>query len=603
MGAAVMERMRRALPAQLDFEEEMVVDCFAGAGGASMGIEAGLGRHVDVAINHDKEAVRNHALNHPKTFHYQSDIFEVNPREVCRGRKVGLAWFSPDCTHFSKAKGGKPRSKKIRSLAWVVIQWAAAVRPRVIMLENVEEFATWGPLRADGRPCARRRGQTFAQWKQHLEDLGYAVEYRELVAADYGAPTTRKRLFVIARCDGEVIQWPAQTHGKPGQRGGKRLKAWRTAAECIDWSLPCPSIFERKRPLAENTLRRIARGLKKFVFDNPKPFIVQGGRCEVVGEGAAPVIVGIDNKSSGDGAVYPVADPLRTVTGENRFARVDAFLTRYQGEKRAGEDRSVSVEGPLPTQTTENRFGLVTPFLAQVNHVGDFRGQEVDEPLRTVTAKHGYAVVSPYLVGAGGPSYAGKPKPVDEPVNTLLTENHCAVVAPVIVGVGGRAGQSPPCGADEPLRTSTAKGDRAVAAAHLLKYRGTNTGSKMDEPVPTLTAGGTHIAEVRAFLVKYYGAGTGQECAEPMHTITTKDRMGLVMVEGEEYQIVDIGLRMLQPRELMLAQGFPAWYHLAGTKSVQVRLIGNSVPPPFAEALVRSNYCAPARVTMAGARV
>jgi len=429
------------------------------------------GRDPDYAIDHDPLAVAMHKANHPGTVHFRQDVWEVSPRQVTRGRDVGVLWASPDCTHFSKAKGGAPRrDQKRRDLAWVVEKWAREVRPRVIFLENVEEFRTWGPLDREGRPIEAAKGETFRAWVRSLRRLGYAVQFKELRACGYGAPTIRKRLFMVARCDGLPIVWPAPTHG-PG-----RPQPWRTAAECIDWSIPCPSIFERKRPLAEKTLRRIAEGIRRYVLGKAEPFIVNlthGVRLEDAGK------------------------PFMTITGAHRV-------------------------------------------------------------------------------------------------------DHNSLVAASLVGVGGRAGQSRPRGAGEPMATVTAKGDTAVVASHLVKLRGTcKAGQPVDEPMATVTAGGLHLGEVRVFLVKYYGQGVGQPVDDPAATVTTKDRMGLVtvMVQGQPYVVADIGMRMLQPRELYRAQGFPDSYVIdlehegrALSKSDQVRLCGNSVCPPMAEALVRANY-------------
>ncbi len=443
---------------------ELIIDSFAGGGGASTGIEEALGLTVDVAINHDLEAVEMHKANHLETRHYCENIWDVDPVEATGGKPVGLMWASPDCTHFSRAKGGKPVEKKIRGLAWVVVKWAKAVRPRVIILENVAEFQEWGPLTKANQPDPQRKGKTFGLFVNRLRGMGYQVQWRELCAADYGAPTIRKRLFLIARCDGQPIVWPEPTHGPDCGLFG--LKPYRTAAECIDWSIPCPSIFERQKPLAENTLRRIARGIEKYVIKNPNPFIL-----------------GIDHQSN-PSAVWPIESPLRTVTMENRFALVAPTLAKYHGQK-ANEVRGQAMNQPLRTQDTSNRFALVSAFLT--------------------------------------------------------------------------------------------------------KFYGTNIGSDLRQPVPTITGQGQHIGQVQAFLIKYYGCGCGQMMTEPMHTVTSKDRMGLVMVAGQQYQIADIGLRMLTPRELARAQGFPDSYILTGTKSSQVARIGNSVCPAMAEALVRAN--------------
>ncbi len=564
-----MTRVSRNAPLQIALREELVVDTFAGAGGASIGIEAAIGRQVDIAINHDAAAIAAHEKNHPLTKHYHCDVFEVDPVEATGGRPIGLAWFSPDCTHHSKAKGGKPRDKKIRALAWVVIRWAAAVRPRVIMLENVEEFANWGPLRPDGRPCPKRKGKTFREWKGQLESLGYEVEHRELVAADYGAPTTRKRLFLVARCDGKPIVWPKQTHGKG------RSKAWRTAAEIIDWSLPCPSIFGRKKPLAEKTMARIAKGLERYVFNHPQPFIVTY-------YGARPGSASSEFRGS------PIDEPVRTQTTENRFALCSPYMVKanHGGEEFRGQE----MDDPLQTVTSKNGFAVCTPHLLGIDHQSSGASSvwSADSPLTTITAKARHAVVSPILTGVGGPEYAGKPRSADAPLNTLLKENHTGVVSAFLAKhYGGVVGHE----VDRPVGTVTSVDHHSVVQASLLaKLRGTSHSAPTDAPLPTITAGGMHLAEVRAFLIKYYGAGCGQSIGKPCHTVTTKDRLGLVTIAGDDYQLVDIGLRMLQPHELMAAQGFPDWYQLDGTKATRVRLIGNSVCPPVAEALVRANY-------------
>jgi DNA (cytosine-5)-methyltransferase 1 len=482
---------------------ELVIDNFAGGGGASTGIEWALGQPVDIAINHDRESVMMHWANHPTTAHFCEDVWSIDPVKVCAGRPVGLAWFSPDCTHFSKAKGGQPVKKKIRGLAWVVLRWAGLVRPRVIMLENVEEFRTWGPVRK-GKPIKKFKGVTFEKWKSQLRDLGYKIDHRELVAADYGAKTSRKRLFLIARCDGEPIVWPEKTHG-PG-----RSLPWGTASECIDWTIPCPSIFERKKPLAENTLKRIARGIQKFVIDAKEPFIVC---CNHSGDGFRG---------------QSIAEPLKTITAaRDAVGLVSPCLSKYHGLK-ANESRCGQVEEPFKTIDTSNRYSLVEAFLAKFR--GQSPGNSALEPMATIT---------------------------------------------------GGAGSKRPAGAAHAL---------GVISTHLSKMYGTAIGSDIRKPMPTITGGGQHIAEVRAFLLKYYGNEKhGCSLAEPMDTVTGKDRIGLVTIHGVDYRIVDIGLRMLTPRELARGQGFPESYILTGTKSSQVARIGNSVSPHNAKAIVKAN--------------
>lgn len=583
---------------------ELIVDNFAGGGGASTGIERALGRSPDVAINHDPEALAMHQANHPATRHYATDVFEIDPWVVCRNRPIGMAWFSPDCTHHSKARGGKPireAGKKSRSLAWVVVRWASLplhLRPRVILLENVEEFREWGPL-VDGRPCPARKGKTFRRWVRALERRGYQVEHRELRACDYGAPTIRKRLFVIARCDGKRIVWPKPTHGhseSPEVQAG-RLLPWRTAAEIIDWSLPCPSIFLTpeearaagcRRPLKPNTLKRIARGLKRYVLDNPQPLIVCGNHGGDWFRGRS------------------INDPMATVTASrDAVGIVDPFLTPYYGDK-GSTARTADLHDPLPTQPTENRFGIVSPFA--VPRYTEAEGQaprcaSLEQPAATVTpTANGASLVSAFIAqhNAGSHNLNTTGRSAATPLSTITTRGtQQQVVAAAIVGCGGRAAQSPPRDVDSPVGTITGKADACLAAAYLNHQRTSNTAGgdgQLDKPVNTITAGGTHVAQVMAFLQTYYGQGDGQELSEPARTIVTKERFGLVTVQGVDYQIVDIGMRMLTPRELFLAQGFPLDYIINPVhqgrplpKSSQVRMCGNSVCPPLAEALVRAN--------------
>ena len=488
---------------------EIVVDNFAGGGGASTGMELGLNRHVDIAINHDQGAIDMHKLNHPETKHYCESVWNVNPIAACMGRKVGLAWFSPDCKHFSKAKGSVPVNKNIRGLAWIKVRWCALVPVRVSMLENVEEFLTWGPV-VDGKPCKERKGETFngfikslttglpldhPAWsdaynalfrcnydlkekltifKKMKNGLGYNVEWKILSACDYGAPTIRKRLFLVARNDGKTIEWPEPTHGE-----GKL--PYNTAADIIDWNIPVKSIFNRKRPLAENTMKRIAKGLERFVINSSKPFVVPE-QCKV-------------------------------------------------------------------------------PFITECANASSQRNMAANEPLRTICAQ------------VKGGHFA-------------LVSAH---IAKHYTGVDGSDIQ-------EPLHTVTTKDHNALVTSHMIKLRGTNVGHGTDEPVHTISAGGFHIGEVRAFLVEYYGAGNAHRLDKPLHTVTTKDRFGLVTIKGEDYQIVDIGMRMLEPHELFAAQGFPADYRISHDssgkklpKAKQVARCGNAVCPPVAQALVEAN--------------
>lgn len=571
----------------LDIAEEMIVDNFAGGGGASCGIELALGRHVDVAINHDPEAVLLHSMNHPQTDHHCESVWDVKPLEITQGRPVGLAWFSPDCKHFSKAKGGKPRNKNIRGLAWVAMRWAALVRPRVIILENVEEFQTWGPLLQDGNPCPQRKGDTFRSFVRQLQEKGYAVEWRELRACDFGAPAIRKRLFLIARCDGQPIAWPEPTHGAPGSAAvqAKQRKPWRTAAECIDWSIPCPSIFERAKPLAEATQRRIARGLRRYVIDSADPFIVKV------------------NHGGDEFRGQSLAQPMQTITAKHGYGVVSPVLTECAN---ASNQRSWRADEPLRTQCAEvkgGHFALASATLIQTGY-GERPGQAprapgLDKPLGTVVAggaKH--ALVSAFMAKHYGGNYEGPGVDLRDPASTVTTVDHHALVAAQLVGCGGRAGQSRPRNVGEPAQTLTAKADTCLVTSNLVNLKNGCTGTPPGSPVPTMTAGASHIGEVRAFLVKYYSeGGQDQDCRDPMHTIPTKDRLGLVTVAGEEYQIADIGMRMLEPHELYAAQGFPSSYVIAPVmangkrlpKHAQVRMCGNSVSPPMAAALVRAN--------------
>lgn len=470
---------------------ELIVDNFAGGGGASTGIELATGYSVDIAINHDPEAIRMHKMNHPNTKHYCEDVWQVDPVEACKGHPVALAWFSPDCKHFSKAKGGKPKDKFIRGLAWVACRWAGLVRPRVIMLENVEEFKTWGPLNRGHHPIKSKQGKTFERFVQQLTDLGYEVQFRELIAADYGAPTMRKRFFMIARCDGKPIVWPEPTHGPADSESVKAgmLKPYVGAYTQIDFSRPCPSIFDTSeeikekygiravRPLAPKTMERIARGIKKFVVDSADPFIIEIGYGE--------------SKGQKNPRAYSVEKPLHTIVAKDKNFLVAPILTQYHSYENDGV-RGQSTEEPIMTVDGSNRYGLVTSFLSKFYKCG--------------------------------------------------------------------------------------------------------TGQDEREPLHTITAGDGHFGEVRAFLVKYYGQGTGQDITEPLDTITSRDRFGLVTIEGVDYQIVDIGLRMLEPRELYGCQGFPEDYIIdhdytgkTYPRSEQVKRCGNAVCPPIPAALVRAN--------------
>ena len=523
----------------LDFSGKLIVDLFAGGGGASTGMEWALGRSPDIAINHDQEAVDLHQVNHPHTKHFCESVFNVVPQVVCAGRPVGDLWMSPDCKHFSKAKGGKPVSKRVRGLAWVGKRWAATVRPERIYLENVEEFKDWGPLvlvNGEWRPCKKRSGRTFRNFVRELRRLGYVVDWREIRACDHGAPTIRKRLFLVARCDGLPIEWPEDTHGAPETLGvmSGQLLPWRTAADCIDWSIPCPSIFTRKRPLVENTLRRVAKGIRRYVIESDNPFIVP--------------------------------------TAQKRKAPLaSASISTYYGAKNGNHHRGQDLRQPLRVQTTENRFALQAAML--LKHYGGVVGTPLDVPAGTVTTVDHHGIAAAHLVRHFGESTGSAPT---DPIGTVM-----------------------PHGA----------GKTGLVTSNLVKLKGTcRDCQRTDAPMPTLCAQGTHVAEVRAFLLKYYGADQDPHLDGPLHTITTRDRFGLVTVACELYQIVDIGMRMLSPRELYRAQGFPDTYIIdyivkmvqekSGlwvqkkvrlTATAQVRMCGNSVSPHVACAVVMAN--------------
>ena len=619
------------MQAQINIFDEIIVDNFAGGGGASTGMELATGKPVTIAINHDPDAVAMHLTNHPYTQHYCESVWDIDPVTVCASRPVGLAWFSPDCKHFSKAKGGKPVNKNIRGLAWVVLRWAAKVKPRVIMLENVEEFQTWGPIRK-GKPIKKRAGETFSRWRWQLEALGYQVEMRELRACDYGAPTIRKRFFVIARRDGKPIVWPEPTHGAPDSeavRSGKLLP-WRTAAEIIDWSLPCPSIFDTaeeimekhglraQRPLKEATLRRIARGIQKFVIENPDPFIVGVNhtanyydcfRGQSINEPYGTVTA-----KNGNGIVVPILagvggraaqcnsrsadNPILTTTAKADVCLLTPTLIQYHGEKCPNEVRGQSLEDPILTIDGSNRYGMAAATMIQMGY-GEAPGLAprvpgVDKPIGTIVTKGKHVVVTAFLSKYYAGGYTGKGNATGEPLNTITSVDHNALVtANLIKFQQNSMGQDP----HEPVHTVMPGEQRfGIVTSNLCILRNNCTGQPVNEPINTIMTSPGHFAEVRAFLVKYYGQGNGQSVDKPLHTATAQDRFGLVTIAGMDYAIVDIGLRMLTPRELFLANGFPPDYIIdrdnagkAYPKSKQVARCGNAVPPQFAEALVRAN--------------
>lgn len=579
---------------------ELIVDNFAGGGGASTGIEMATGISVDIAINHDPEAIKMHKANHPSTKHYCESVWDVDPVKACNGHPVALAWFSPDCKHFSKAKGGKPKDKNIRGLAWVACRWAGLVRPRVIMLENVEEFKTWGPLNRRHHPIKSKQGVTFRKFVSQLEELGYEVEYRELVAADYGAPTMRKRFFLVARCDGKPIVWPEPTHAPADSEEVKSglLKPYVGAYTQLDFSLPCPSIFDTaeeikekyginaKRPLAPKTMERIARGLKKFVIDNAEPFIVQVNH-------------------SGAKADYcnSMNEPLSTVTLKHGFGIVEPYMVQI-GQTGFTADRSKDVREPLTTIVSKNEHCLIEPKLAPIidkAYGGNYQGggSKVDEPLDTITTVDHNRLVEAKLAPFMGTNTTNHPGgSCEEPIHTITTGNQQCLISPTLIQYHSETSKDEVRGQtiEEPIMTVDGSNRYGLVTSFLSKFYGTSTGQNIKEPLHTITAGDGHFGEVRAFLIKYYGQGTGQDIKEPLDTVTAQDRFGLVTVNGVDYQIVDIGLRMLEPRELYGCQGFPDDYIIDHDytgkeypRSEQVRRCGNAVCPPIPAALVKAN--------------
>lgn len=575
---------------------ELVVDNFAGGGGASTGIEMATGYSVDIAINHDPEAIRMHKANHPYTKHYCEDVWQVNPVKACNGHPVGLAWFSPDCKHFSKAKGGKPKDKFIRGLAWVACRWAGLVRPRVIMLENVEEFKTWGPLNRGHHPIKAKQGKTFEKFVRQLTDLGYEVQFKELIAADYGAPTMRKRFFMIARCDGKPIVWPEPTHAPADSEKVKAglLKPYVGAYTQLDFSLPCPSIFDTSeeikekygiravRPLAPKTLERIARGLKKFVIDNAEPFIVQ-----------------VNHSGAKSDYCKSANEPLSTVTGKHGFGIVEPYMVQI-GQTGFTADRSKDVREPLTTIVSKNEHCLIEPKLApciMCNNENNV-GASIESPLPTITTGNRNFVVAPTLIQYHSETAQGdvRGQTIKDPIMTVDSSNRYGLVTSFLHkyydgGYKG-AGES----VEKPLPTVTAWDHNSVVTANLIQMNNHCDGRDVRDPIPTITAGDGHFGEVRAFLIKYYGQGTGQDVKDPLDTVTAQDRFGLVTINGTDYQIVDIGLRMLEPRELYGCQGFPDDYIIdrdytgkTYPRSEQVRRCGNAVCPPLPAALVRAN--------------
>lgn len=661
------------MKAQISFTDKMIIDNFAGGGGASTGIELALGRPVDIAINHDPDAILMHKTNHPYTKHLCESVWDVDPAKLCAGRKVALAWFSPDCTHHSKARGGKPAKKNIRGLTWVTLRWAMEVRPQVIMLENVEEIQTWGPLtrneKGEEYPDPARKCETFRGFikmlstgitpghpafieaceflnistdsekaKMLVKGLRYKVDYRELKSCDYGAPTIRKRFYLGARCDGRPFVWPEPTHG-PGKI------PYRTAAEIIDWKLPCPSIFDKSeqikekyglktiRPLAGNTMQRIARGTDKFVIQNPDPYIVPWTVSNVTnatghkidkpidtiktgGDGGqmliTPIMTAIGQTGFSDDRSYGPVEPVRTIVSKSEECVIAPMLIQYHGAKSAGETRGQEVDKPLYTVDSANRYGIAAAFLTK--YFGHDTGQILSEPLHTVTSKDREAVAAAFMSQFHG---CGTRQNLYEPSRTILQEEQeglaAAFMSKYYAGGYTGSGNSP----DAPLNTITSLDYNTLALAHIVKFKGDNIGQPVGRPLQTVTAGGGQFGEVRTFITKYYPDSDLHHWPEIRKMLNeycgytlTDDEILLFEIRGCLWFLSDIGLRMLTPRELYSAQGAPPDYIIDHDytgkhypKPKQVARCGNMVTPPVAEALVRVNFpelaCRRKLVTMA----
>ncbi len=652
---------------------EIIVDLFAGGGGASEALKQALGRDPDIAINHDMLAIGMHAANHPLTRHMREDVWQACPIAETRGQPVGWFHASPDCTHFSQAKGGQPRDRATRSLAWVIPKWCGKLRrqgraPRIGSMENVWQMLKWGPLVAkrckitgrvvklDGTvaakgervplqqqfliPDKRREGQSWRKFVRVMQGLGYAFEWRKLKACDYGAGTTRERLFGLFRRDGEPIQWPAPTHGKaPG------LQPYVTAADCIDWAIPCPSIFTRKKPLADATHRRIARGIQRYVLSAAEPFIVGvGGRQGQSPERSvhgpmqtitakadscvcAPTLVACANASAN--GVAAADAPLGTITAWPKGGSTAVVAAALMPATHQGSDRVNDVTEPLPTITAAQRGELMVSAAHLVKFRGDSTGSAADEPMPTITsgagaarpagAAHAMGVAVGTMVQVGYGEREGQaPRALDlqDPLGVVTAGGvkHAAVTAFLEQANGGfYDGAGNDVRKPAPTICGTGSQQRLVTA-HITAMAQNVVGQQPEQPLPTVLAGAARFGvvectlspeheagalRVAAFLMRYYGSG-GQhgELDQPCATITTKDRLALVTVtiKGTPYVIVDIGLRMLKPHELFRAQGFPAGYIIDRTAdgrrlttSAAVRMVGNSVSPPPLYALARAN--------------
>lgn len=627
------------MSAQISLFEPMIVDNFAGGGGASTGIEMATGHPVDIAINHDESAILMHQRNHPFTKHYQDDVWIIDPIKVTGGRPVHIAWFSPDCKHFSRAKGAALVSRNIRGLAWVVVKWAGMVHPDIIMLENVPEFTTWGPVRK-GKPVKSKSGQTFAKWKAQLEDLGYEIEYKELCAADYGAPTIRKRFVLIARRDGKPIVWPKPTHGPRDSAAvlDGKLKPWRAAAEVIDFTLPTYSIFETKdqirekygvkviRPLADNTQARIATGLDKFVISNDEPFIVPVGYGERKGQTPRthdikdplstvvsttkqyvcdPVLSPYHMHNHGNATGTNIREPVNTVTSTGAQMLLETKLSPFGVEcNHSGGGHVADLRKPQGTVTAKCTAGrcdaVLSPFVAQQKY--NNAAQNAQKPLSTITAVGAHEVVAPCLTQYHGQNHTREVRgqSLTEPIMTVDGSNRYGLLAPVLTQYFGTGKAHM---VTDPLNTVTTKDRENLTLCHLTHFKGKDKGQSLYAPLMTVTAADGQFGEVRAVVVKWDGQtdlGYWSQVRELLNKYTDwriyDDEVLLLWISGAWYFISDIGLRMLTPRELYNAMGFPQDYiidkDIQGrpiSRKDQVARCGNAVCPPMAAAVVRAN--------------
>lgn len=626
------------MKAQIDMFDEIIVDNFAGGGGASTGIELASGRPVTIAINHDPAAILMHKTNHPHTLHLQASVWDVDPIKVCAGRPVGLAWFSPDCKHFSKAKGSALVDRNIRGLAWIVLRWAGTVKPRIIILENVEEFTTWGPVRK-GKPVKKKAGQTFNKWLRQLKDCGYHVEHRELVAADYGAPTTRKRFVLIARCDEKPIVWPKRTHAPADSwlvRDGK-CKPWRAAAEIIDFSLPMYSIFATKeeikekygvnavRPLAENTMKRAIRGVDKHTIRSGDPFIIPTGYGERAGQAPRvhdinapmPTVVSTGKQNlvdpvlspflaecnhSGGGHIADVEDPVGTITQKCTKGLAASVLSPFSFPNTAHSVGSPA-DQPVHTVTTAGNQILAAANLIQYHteQTERVRASGLSDPLPTVDGSNRQGFVSAHLTEYYG---NGQPIGLDGPLHTVTGHDREALISAVIHPVhdGGYKGRGNK--PDAPLNTVTASGGLMLAAHHIAEFKGSDVGQGAAAPLRTITAGGGQFALVGT-QIRTYAPGTDLGRWPEIRALLNKycgyrladDEVLLLQIGGGLWYISDITMRMLTPRELYAAMGFPPDYIIDRDytgkpypKSQQVARCGNAVCPQLAAAVVRANF-------------